>query len=90
MLTLSFEYTNKQQQSSKRVLVAHVTPNTMYAGTDISELDPETQVLYISELNKVQSVYLQEIEKLNTRYDLKYRYRQFKPELMTNVVKEQI
>lgn len=90
MQVCTFDYKNAKGISSTRVLVPVVKPSTMYAGIDISELDPEAQALFVTEFEQAHQDYLNHIQSLQNKFDLNYRYRQFKIENMTNLSTETI
>lgn len=90
MKLLTFKYTKADGSESDRNLVVSVEPTSFFAGTDISELTMEDQALYIAALNAAKEEYMGAIEALNVEFDVKFRYRQFDPSRMTNVVVENI
>jgi len=87
VLTFEYEGSNGFQE---RTLVVQVSPGTMYAGTDISELDPESQAEYIVALKELHAKYVEDLIVLNNTYDLAHRYRMFKPGKMIGVRTEKI
>lgn len=86
----SFKYTDAKGRVSDRVLVAHIMPSTQLTGTDISELDEEQRGLFIAEANAAKDRFAKEMQTIIDKYDLNYKYRQFRPEKMANVTKETI
>lgn len=86
----SFTYVDAKGKSTQRTLLAHVVPSTMYAGTDISELSEETMGLYSAEVDAAKDRFHRELEAINAKFDVNHRYRQFKPENMSNIQKENI
>ena len=90
MKILSFDYTKADGKTSARTVVVFAEPTKLYAGTDISSLDEEDQALYVSQIQTAQEIYLDMIAQANKTFDLKYNYRQFKPENMANVEEEEI
>ena len=90
MNIITFNYTKANGKTSKRVLSPTVIPNTMYEGTDISELDDEDQVAYCQQLGKLRDEYLSKIAQLQDEFDLKNQYRRFDPSKMTEVIEEAV
>lgn len=90
MLIYCFKYTDAKGRTSNRVLAPFIVPGTMFAGTDISELEPVDQAMYAEAISKAKDKYVKEIEQINADFDVKHRYRQFKPEQMANITTEDI
>ncbi len=90
MNIITFTYTKKDGSVSNRVLAPSVVPNTMYEGTDISELDMAEQAEFTEALDMIHDAYLEAIKELQDKFDVNHRYRRFDPKLMSNVVKETI
>lgn len=88
MLILTFNYTKADGSISKRVIAPHTQPTHLYSGTDISELEIEEQVKFTSDLNNLHDKHASEMAELIDRHDLNRRYRQFKPECMTDIKRE--
>lgn len=86
----TFTYTKKDGSVSNRVLAVQVSPNTMYEGMDITELEVADQVMFADAMNKAHDAYLAEIQKVKHDFDVYNQYRRFDPKLMTNVVTETI
>ena len=90
MHILTFNYTKTDGKKSKRVIAVHNTPQKLYAGTDISTLSMEDQALYAIKVQKAKDAYLEVVKHINDEFDLNYNFRQFKPELMSEIVEEHI
>lgn len=90
MNILTFKYTKADGKESQRTLVVSAEPTKLYAGTDISELEPCDMVMYCEELQKAKEEYLAAVTDINAQFDLNHSYRQFKPECMSNIVKESL
>lgn len=90
MLVHNFTYTDTKGKTTNRTVVMHTVPNALYGGTDISELKPLEMALYVEALDKLKTAYMLAVDQLQIDFDLKHRYRQFKPEQMTNVTTEDI
>lgn len=86
----SFKYTDVKGKKTDRVIMAHVIPSTTYAGTDITEISEEDRGLFIAEMDEAKDRYAREMQEIINKYDLKFKYRQFKPEQMTDIVVETI
>lgn len=87
MNIITFTYTKTDGSGSKRVFVPLVVPNKMYEGIDISELDDVTdQVQFTLDMEAARNKYLEEIEKIQTTYDVRNQYRRFDPTKMTDIV----
>ena len=86
----SFKYTDAKGKVTDRVLMAHVLPSTMYAGTDITELDEEQRGLFIAEVDAAKDKFAKEMQAIIDKHDLNYKYRQFRSEKMTDITKETI
>lgn len=86
----TFNYTDAKGKKSRRVLLTHYVPSTMYAGTDITELDEEQRGLFSVAVDAAKAKYAEELQRLHEEFDLKHRFRQFKQENMTDIVKESI
>ena len=90
MNLISFTYTKPNGNKSEQVISPAVFPNTMYEGTDLSELSDEEQVQYVQELSKLHDSYKQAVLALNNDFDVNNKYRRFDPVKMTNVISESI
>ena len=89
-LIYSFKYTDAKGKVTDRVLMAHLIPTNMYSGTDITELDEEQRGLFIAEVDAAKTRFAEEMQAIIDKHDLKYKYRQFKSEKMTDITKESI
>ena len=85
MKTLTFKYTKADGSVSYRTLLVMVSPNTMYEGLDISELEPLEMADVEVEINKAYSRYLSDIADIKQEFDIKHNYRRFDPSKMTEV-----
>lgn len=90
MNIITFDYTKKDESISKRVLAVMVSPNNMYEGVDITELEVVEQALFINEVNSAYAAYLQAVVEAKASFDIVHNYRRFDPLKMTNVVREVI
>ena len=86
----TFTYTKADGTASKRVLVTIHSPTKFYSGTDISELSTEDQALYLVELDKLRSTYIEQVFQLNNKFDLNHRYREFDASKITDLKTETI
>jgi len=85
MKTLTFKYTKADGSVSYRTLLVMVSPNTMYGGLDISELEPLEMADVEVEINKAYNRYLSDIADIKQEFDIKHNYRRFDPSKMTEV-----
>jgi hypothetical protein len=86
----SFTYTKADSSVSQRVVVPFVQPSRFISGVDITELDQEAQGAYIAELAAIKEEYLSKLSELETKHDLRNRYRQFDQSRITNQHTEEI
>lgn len=85
MKTLTFKYTKADGSISYRTLLVMVSPNTMYEGLDISELEALEMAELELEINTAYKMYLNEIADIKEEFDIKHSYRRFDPNKMTEV-----
>lgn len=86
MKTITFDYVKKDGSTSDRTLLALVTPGkNMYAGIDISDLDPVEGAEFIGRYEELHNKFLQEAKSLQAEFDLTHNYRQFIVEQMSNI-----
>jgi len=90
MKITSFKYTKPTGETSNRVLVTLIKPNTAYEGICIESLEAVDQVSLIDEMNLIQQDYFNKLNKLYEYYDLKHDYRRFLAERMSDIVTEEI
>lgn len=90
MNIITFKYAKADGTTSNRTLAVAVEPTKLYGGTDISSLSQEDQAVYALRVNEAKNKYLEELKALNDVFDLNFNYRQFKPEGMTEIVREVI
>lgn len=85
MKTLTFKYTKTDGSVSYRTLLVMVSPNTMYEGLDISELEPAEMADVEIQMNAAYQIYLNEISSIKEEFDIKHSYRRFDPNKMTEI-----
>jgi len=90
MNILTFKYTKADGKESNRTIVVSTEPTKLYSGIDISSLEPYDMALYAEQVNAAKNIYLDTIAQLNVDFDMNFNYRQFKPECMSNIIKEEI
>jgi hypothetical protein len=90
MQVCSFDYTKSDNKTSKRVLVPFVKPSNAYEGIDITELDTEDQALFVTALEQAQQEYLAKVAELEAEYDVRYRFRKFLLDRISNLKTELI
>lgn len=84
---LSFDY-NKDGKETHREYVCLSEPSDKYFGVDVSELDIEDQAVFYAKLSDMYDKLVEDTNTLMAEYDIKFKYRYFKPEQMSNIVKE--
>jgi len=77
MKTLTFTYTKKDGSVSSRTLLAMVTPGDKYAGIDLSDMDEVEAAEFVAAANLLHQDFLEHMQDLQARFDLKHNYRQF-------------
>lgn len=87
MQTLTFKYTTADGSTSERTLLAMVAPGDNYAGIDVSELEPNEAAEFIALAEKLHGEYLNFLNALQDRYDLRHNYRKFLVERMSEIVR---
>jgi len=85
MKTLTFKYTKADGSISYRTLLVMVSPNTMYEGLDISELEALEMADVEVEMKKAYSRYLSDIADIKQEFDIKHNYRRFDPNKMSEI-----
>ena len=90
MTILTFDYTKSDGKKSKRVLLVTGEPSQLFSGADISSLEPADQVAYSNALAAAKTEWLTRVSEINAEFDMNYSFRQFKPDNMTNIVRENI
>lgn len=90
MTILTFDYTKSDGKKSKRVLLISGEPTHLFSGSDISHLMPQDQVEYSNAISAAKADYLMKLAEINAEFDMNYSFRQFKPDNMTNIVREEI
>jgi len=90
MTVLSFDYIKQGATEHKpKLLVPLVQPTNKYFGIDISELDLESQGVFVAEIEKLIDLHKKNINDLMEEYDIKHSYRYFFPEKMSNLTIEE-
>ena len=90
MIVHFFDYTDSKGKESTRQLRVTNKPSTLYAGTDLSELGHEDLAAYAIRYDELHEAFINALTKLDNEFDLNHKFRQFKPESMTNVTTEEI
>ncbi len=86
MKTITFYYTKKDGSTSERTLLALVTPGNMYAGIDLSSLDPESGAEFVRRYEELHADFMAEVKELQAEFDLKHNYRQFLESGMSDII----
>lgn len=82
---MTFDYTKKDGTSKHRAVVIHGKPAKHYEGTDVTELDEEDQVAYLTKCNMLVDEFMSKLAELQEEYDLVQSYRTFIPENMQDI-----
>lgn len=85
MPAMTFKY-NKDGKISDRVFIPITHPSEKYFGIDITELDIEDQGTFLVAVEDIIEEQKQKIAEVMEKYDLKYKFRSFFKEQMTEVV----
>jgi hypothetical protein len=88
MKVKEFTYKKANGDVSQRVLVELVTPSEHIEGIDVTNLDMDRYVEFITELNAIEHELFTRRMKLYNDFDLQHNYRRFIPSQMTNVTTE--
>lgn len=90
MKTLTFKYTKADGTVSDRVLLVSAEPSKLFAGTDITSLDMDDQVMYVLEIKRLRELYLDAVREVNDEFDLNHNFRQFSPDRMSDMIVDDI
>ena len=88
MKVLEFTYTKKDCSISQRAIVEQSQPSAFVSGIDISSMNGDTMVEFAKAYNQLRDRQAAEFNELIAQFDCKHNYRQFNPELMTDVTAE--
>lgn len=81
----SFKYTKADRTVSNRTVLVLKDPGKFVEGYDIGELEPHEQAMFANEINTLHDEYIAKLNAICADYDMNYRYRQFKPESMSDI-----
>lgn len=85
MQFMDFTYNKADNKSSDRTIVVLGRPSETYFGIDVSDMLNDDFANFTVEFQAVLREFEQKKADLMEKYDLKYNYRQFKPERMEDV-----
>ena len=85
---MTFDYTKSADKVSSRAFYPIVTPNTMYEGIDISELDQEAQALFVAKMESAKLKFLNDCMAIKSEFDVVNNYRRFDPTKMSAIKTE--
>ena len=88
MKVLEFTYTKANGDVSQRTIIEVGTPTKLLSGIDISELEAEDVVELADRYNKLQTQFAEARQAMYAEFDLKYNYRNFEPDRMTEITSE--
>lgn len=89
MKLISFKYTKPKDGSvSDRLLLALSEPGTSnkYAGIDLSDIDPNEAAKFVAAAVERNKQYVEDMKVLQNKFDLKFAYKQFLQEGVSEVV----
>lgn len=86
MKTLTFTYTKADGSISERTLFAMVTPGNKYAGIDMTMMEPNEAAAFAKDAAGIYEEYLEKLEALKEKFDVKHNYRQFLESGVSKVV----
>lgn len=86
MKTLTFVYTKPDNSISERTLLVVTSPSDMYGGIDISALPPEKAADFVNKYEQLHMDFIAAAQELQEEYDVKYNYRNFKADRMSDVI----
>lgn len=86
METLTFTYTKTNGSVSDRLLLVLTRPSDMYAGIDLSDIDPIEAAKFVAKYEDMYNDFLENVKTLQNQFDLKHSYRQFHADKMTDIV----
>lgn len=90
MKVKTFNYTDAKGKQSSRKLLVVTEPVDKVSGVDLSEMSDEVIGEFAERYNQIHDAYMQAMTNLQNEFDLNYRFRQFIPERMADVVSETI
>ena len=85
MKTIQFTYTKVNGEVSQRVLQVKQEPTKNIGGVDITKLNAVERKFYAANLKLIHDEYMYALKELNSEFEVDNNYRQFKPELMTDI-----
>lgn len=90
MIVQNFEYTDASGKRTNRSIVVLSDVSDKVLGIDYGDLDGETAMEFLKDMNEMFQAQKEELDCLLHHYDLENKYRRFFPENMDFVVKEKI
>lgn len=83
---LSFDYTKDDGKESHRDFVCITEPTDKYFGIDVSELGIVEQAEFYDKVQRLYETLHADTLALMQEFDIKFKFRYFKPDSVRNVV----
>lgn len=85
-----FTYQDRKGKVSVRQVLVISEPSEHLKGIDVTEQDDETIVNFALAYEAARKAFLAEVSALESQYDLRWSFRQFFPDMMQDVVTEEV
>ena len=85
-----FIYTDVKNKVSNREVLLISEPSNKYNAIDLGELCEEDQAQFCGEMLLLHEDYIKKVEKLKESFDLKYKFRQFLADKVSNLETEEL
>ncbi len=86
----TFKYTKANGETSTRRVLVTTEPTTLLGGYDMSELSATEQEHFARAVKEAHDAYFAESKSLCNKFDMNYRYRNFKPANISGSTKTSI
>ena len=90
MRVLNFKYLDAKGKESERELMVVKEPTDKFYGYDSGELSAEEVAEFAFKYDELYHKFQEQVSQLVSDFDLKYRYRCFFENKMTNLVVEEV
>lgn len=85
---LSFSYTKDDGKTTQRNIIPISSPTDKYFGIDLSELSEEDQGIFEARYQEIMDTKDSAIHQLMFDMDVRFKFRNFIPAKMTNIVSD--
>ena len=85
---LSFNYIKEDGKETHREYVCISEPSDKLFGIDVSELGIEEQGIFYAKMQQLYDKLHADTLALMEEFDIKHKFRYFKPELMSNIIRD--